>query len=113
MIKMSLSFLIILFIVGCQKTGNEKSAGNVATTSIEVKTIKCEMCVDNITKALEKVDGVQKAEVDLKKKVATVQYVPSTVTLAFLENTIAQAGYDANSLKRNEDVYKDLPRCCQ
>ncbi|MBX2992063.1 MAG: heavy-metal-associated domain-containing protein [Bacteroidetes bacterium] len=113
MFNKSLLFLTIFILVGCQKPESDKQSDGVVTTSIEVKTVKCEMCVDNITKALEAVEGVTKANVDLKKKVASVQYLPSKLALAVLEHTIAEAGYDANETKRNEEVYRTLPKCCQ
>ena len=113
MIKNAMLFLFLIVVAGCQKAQDDKQSDTVATATIAVTTVKCEMCVDNITKALDNVEGVQKAEVDLKQKIATVQYAPTQVTLATLEGVIADAGYDANSKKRNEDAYHSLPRCCQ
>lgn len=113
MIKHSLSFLLLLAIIGCQKTDSERQAAHLATTSIAVKTAKCEVCVESITKALEKVEGVHKVDVDLKSKVATVQYVPKQTSVGALEKAIADAGYDANSTRRNEEAYRGLAPCCQ
>lgn len=83
------------------------------TATIDVKGVKCDMCVANITNALNEVDGVTQVDIDLKAKTAAVKYIPAKVTVARLEKTIAAAGYDANSVARDEAAFKALPACCQ
>jgi copper chaperone CopZ len=90
-----------------------KGDAQVLTTIIKVPTIVCGSCVTTVTKALKNVDGVKTAKVDLKKKTATVKYTSAKVTLEKLENAIADAGYDANSVKRNPEAYEKLDACCK
>ncbi len=106
---------ILLALAGCQKPEPKPQgvAVNSASTTIEVKTAKCESCSETITAALENVDGVEKVSVDLDDKKVHVQYVAAKVNLATLENAIASVGYDANSTKRNETAYQSLDACCQ
>ncbi len=80
---------------------------------ISVPTIQCTSCVKTITAALEKVDGVEKVNIDLEKKVAHVNYDAKKVKLNDLEKTIAASGYDANDVKRDEEAHSKLMPCCQ
>ena len=80
---------------------------------ISVPTIQCSSCVKTITAALDKVDGVEKVNIDLEKKVAHVNYDPKKVKLNDIEKAIAAAGYDANDVKRDEEAHSKLMPCCQ
>jgi copper chaperone CopZ len=90
-----------------------KASAKVLKTTISVPTIVCGSCVTTVTNALKKVDGVKTAKVDLKKKTATVTYASMKVTVDKLEKAIADAGYDANNVKRNADAYEKLDACCK
>ena len=103
----------IVALAGCQPNEQKKLATDAATASIEVKTARCEMCVKNITAALENTEGVEEVVVDLEKKLATVKYAPAKTNLTALEKAIAFAGYDANATKRDSAAYLALAKCCQ
>ncbi len=115
--------LVVAFGIGCQNAEQQKTeqkqqqAGSVkaevVSAEIEVNTIKCDLCVTTITSALNQIDGVKKVSVDLEKKKTHVEYVPSALTLSTLETAIAEAGYDANNVKRVEAAYLKLDKCCQ
>lgn len=90
-----------------------RADAKVLTTVIKVPTIVCSSCVATVTKALTPVNGVTTAKVDLKKKTATVKYVSAKVTVEKLERAIADAGYDANNVKRNPEAYEKLDACCK
>ena len=90
-----------------------KADGKILKTTIKVPTIVCGSCVTTVTNALKKVDGVKTAKVDLKKKTATVTYASTKVTVDKLEKAIADAGYDANNVKRNAEAYEKLDACCK
>jgi len=104
-------------LVGCgqnqDQSAGESTASTVETTTIKVEMIQCGMCVSNITKALETTDGVQSVNVNLEQKTATVQFLPAKINLSTLEQTIANAGYDANKTKRNMEAYEKLDECCK
>lgn len=115
MIRTLVVCAMMVVLVGCQKSEPQPKADAVAiaSTVIEVKTAKCEACAKTITKALERVDGVEKVSVNLEGKTVLVKYVPAKVTLAGLESAIAKAGYNANSMKRDDKAYQSLDACCQ
>jgi copper chaperone len=110
--------LIAIFIasglmgIGCSKTPEQNQA-HVETVSIKVETAQCGSCVKTITEALKQVEGVQKAEVDIKTKVASVTFLPMKTNLATLEEAITKAGYDANDKKRDPEAYRKLDECCK
>jgi periplasmic mercuric ion binding protein len=108
-----LLMLASMGVIGCQKQANQNAKPQAVTSTIELKTIKCDMCVKTITRALEKVDGVQTVDVSLGRKVVNVDYDDSHIKLSALESVIAEAGYDANSTKRNDVAYQQLPECCR
>ncbi len=115
MARIIIGGLMLVAFMGCQKPEPKPQAVTIEAPSatIEVKTAKCESCARTITKALEDVDGVKKASVDLSKKIVFVEYVSSKTDLASLETAISKAGYDANSTKRDDNAYHSLDACCQ
>jgi copper chaperone CopZ len=81
---------------------------------VEIKTSAiCEHCKETIEKALNKVDGVKTAVLNVETKIATVEYVTEKVTVDDLRNAISKAGYDADEVKRDARAYKRLPKCCK
>ncbi len=84
-----------------------------AHTSIKISTARCQNCVSTIEKAVKKVDGVSSVQVDLDKKITHVHYQEEKTSVEKLEQAIAEAGYDANDVKRNEKAHDNLPACCQ
>ena len=112
---------LFIFLIGCteQKKSSdvtEKSSEQtqkIEITTINVNSLICVTCKKTVTEALNKVDGVQKVDVDVDKKIARISFFPAKTTLAILEKAITEAGYNANDKKRNEDAYNNLPECCK
>jgi len=53
----------------------------------------CANCVQNVERALRKVEGVLRADVNLATEKASVEYVPSLVDLETLKRAVESAGY--------------------
>jgi len=104
--KISTALILLLTFSSCHaqlknaKTENVKIYGN------------CGMCETTIEKAgnLKKV-----AQVDWNKdtKVATLIYDSTTTKQAEILKRIALAGYDSDLFLAPDDVYTQLPECCQ
>ena len=105
-ILMFIAFTILL--VSCQKKQDD-----VQTAVISTPTVVCGTCEKTIKKALAQSDGVYDVKVDIKKKVVEVQYRPRQTNVETIEMMIADAGYDANSKKRDPNAYENLPACCK
>lgn len=106
---LTLGLATVFTIIGC--AGEQAKA--TETTNISVKGAQCNTCVATIEKAVGKLDGVQSVSVDLDEKLATVEYVASKLDVSRIEKAIADAGYDANDTRKNEEAYQELPACCQ
>lgn len=65
---------------------------------INVDGMSCEHCAASVKTALEGIDGVKSAKVDLKKKAATVK-LESDVADEALMKAVSEAGYTPVSVK--------------
>lgn len=66
-------------------------------SSIVINGMMCEHCAMRVTKALKSIDGVEKVEVDLASKTASV--VSEDVTTEQLKNIIEEAGYEVVTIE--------------
>ncbi|PRY51886.1 Cu+-exporting ATPase [Geodermatophilus tzadiensis] len=66
-----------------------------AACTLEIGGMTCASCVGRVEKALNRVDGVSAAEVNLATEVATVRFDPRQVGLDELTAAVARAGYTA------------------
>jgi len=76
--------------------GSIRDAGyEVATARIDlpITGMTCANCVQNVERALRKVEGVLRADVNLATEKASVEYVPSLVDLETLKRAVESAGY--------------------
>lgn len=92
-------------------TGNLKAQQGNAQVTIKTSAV-CEMCIQNIEKAL-KIKGVEKSEVDLKTQLVLVSFNPMQTSPEKIKRAISKAGYDADELKANPKAYKKLKKCCK
>jgi len=68
----------------------------VETIRFPVAGMTCGSCVNRITRALRKLDGVIRVSVDLRRETATVSREPALVSNAALAAAVADAGYEAD-----------------
>ncbi len=66
------------------------------TTTFNVGGMMCDACVGHVTSALLGLDGVQRADVSLENKSATVIYDPAKVQVAQMAEAVADEGYEAS-----------------
>ena len=64
-----------------------------ATIDLPITGMTCAMCQKNVTRALNKVDGVMNATVNLSNERATVSYLPGTLRRRDLADAVEKAGY--------------------
>ncbi len=65
-------------------------------TTLKVSGMSCEHCAGTVTKALQGLKGVKKANVDLQKGLVEVNYDPGKVSTDALTETVTAAGYEAS-----------------
>lgn len=61
---------------------------------LQVKGMTCDHCRMSVTKALQGIEGVRSASVDLGKGEATVEYDPARASLDALKKAVEEAGYE-------------------
>ncbi len=89
-----------------EKTGYEVP---LKRTTLFVEGMTCAACSARVEKALQKVDGVVNASVNLSTNKATVDYASGSVEESFLVQTIEKTGYGAEVEKEdNKDKNKDF-----
>ncbi|MEV0158247.1 heavy metal translocating P-type ATPase [Micromonospora sp. NPDC050686] len=68
----------------------------VLAGTLEIGGMTCASCVRRVERALTRLDGVERAEVNLATETARVGYDPGRVTVAELSATVRRAGYRAS-----------------
>ena len=63
------------------------------TVTLSVPGMYCEMCPATVSKALKKVDGVEKVAASFEKKEAVVTFDDSKASIDKLREATANAGY--------------------
>ena len=71
------------------------------------------MCETRIEKAAMSVDGVYKAEWDIKTNILEVVFNNKKIDVQKVHNAVAEAGHDTEKKKATDDVYNKLPACCK
>jgi copper chaperone len=66
----------------------------ITQETIKVEGMSCGHCVMRVKKAIEGVEGVRKADVDLQKKQAIVEYEEGKANLEKVKAAIKEAGYE-------------------
>jgi len=81
-------------------------------TSFGVKG-NCKMCKSNIETAALSLDGVLKADWDVKTKQVSLVYDDQMVDLSSIHQSISNSGYGTDLNDLNQEAYDNLPLCCQ
>jgi copper chaperone CopZ len=68
----------------------------IETIRFPVMGMTCTSCVNRITRAIRRLDGVTRVHVDLRRETATVCREPALVSNAALAAAVADAGYAAD-----------------
>jgi periplasmic mercuric ion binding protein len=103
----------VLFFLGTLLLlAKSKTAPKLQTLSIKTSSI-CEECQNRIETGLLKLRGVKSAHLDLNTKVVTVVFKVSKLTPEQIRQTIAEMGYDADDVKKNQAAFEQLPGCCK
>ena len=85
---------LFLFTITCSDKGSEEQM-----ITLKVTGMTCNHCVGNVTNALQTVEGVDTAVVDLENDMATVHYKDTVPSTEAMISAIEKAGYKAEVLK--------------
>ena len=98
------TILLLILLTGC--------ASNVKTV-IDIPTIKCQMCEQNIETALKELDGTKEIMIDRTDKSVMVYFDSTKINLTELEVAITKKGYQANDKNPDPEAYRTLDLCCK
>jgi copper chaperone CopZ len=70
----------------------------MATATLKISGMSCEHCVRTLTSALQNVAGVARANVDLSRNRATVEYDEAQTSPRVLANVVMGEGYMAEEV---------------
>ena len=73
----------------------------------------CGMCERTIENSLKGVEGISKGDWDRETDVMTVTFDAEVITLDAIKQKIADVGYDSETHRAKDEVYNNLPGCCQ
>ena len=65
------------------------------TTQIKIQGMTCSGCENNVQIALDELEGVIKADVDLTKGSATIEH--ENLEISTIKNAVEEAGYSVQS----------------
>jgi copper chaperone len=89
----------------------EEAMERMESANIKIAGMTCGGCVNAVTRALHKVEGVAAVDVSLERGEATVGYDPSRASKRALFDAVRAAGYEAGD---ENEVQAPQPRrgCC-
>lgn len=67
----------------------------MTTTELKVEGMTCGHCAQTVTGALQKVEGVERAQVDLDAGRARVEYDEARTDVQEMIRTVSEQGYSA------------------
>lgn len=103
-----LAAIIMLYI-----TSHASAQRTVATVRIQTNIQKCDACKQVLLNYLKREPGIISASVNVYNKIVTVRYYTERTNPLYIEYAIANAGFDADTVKANPDSYRLLPLCCK
>jgi periplasmic mercuric ion binding protein len=104
--------LVLLLLIGFTGISIAQQPNKI-TVVIKTPTVQCQECKDRIEKYMSHEEGIQKVNVDFKKKITTVTYLSQRTNIENIKTLIANCGYDADDVTAEPDSYKRLPTCCK
>jgi len=105
---------LTLILIGFVSIGSAQTkAKAVQTVTISTPTVQCESCKKRIENYMMREDGIQKINVDFKKKTTKVTFITDRTNIENIKTAIANVGYDADDVTANTESYNKLPSCCK
>ncbi len=90
-----------VLLIACGEANNQAQIvvpESAQKVSLAVSNMTCSTCGPTVRRALQQVDGVYKATVDLKAHTATVYFNSSKTTVPSLTQATTLAGYPSEAL---------------
>ncbi|HYK44424.1 MAG TPA: hypothetical protein VEV83_04610 [Parafilimonas sp.] len=114
--KIVLFIIAIFFTIGARA---QVMQGKAQWATISVPQLKCWECEQRLNQYLIREKGpgtdaeIVQWKMDLRNATVKIQFIPDRMTLDYIRTAIANAGFDADTIKAEPDSYKILPIQCR
>lgn len=100
-------FLLLSIGLACSATAQQKKP---VTVKIQTPGMLCDECKLRVEDQVKYEEGVTKVIGYPRSKYVSVTYFADRTNIENIKTAIANAGYDADDVKADEDAYKRLPK---
>lgn len=100
----------LLFVFYSSGFAQQKASEKVVISSANAV---CEECKDFLEARLLHEEGITAVNVNYQRKTITVTYLTDRTSLGIVRQTIADWGFDADTLLADERAYNRVPACCK
>jgi mercuric ion binding protein len=125
--KITLSLIIVLLIVYFLRDISFNDPANSDVNDAKAEAIvelmgtetsfgvkgNCKMCKKTIEASALSLEGVLKANWDVKTKQVSLVYDDQMIDLISVHKAISDSGYGTDLNELNKEAYDNLPLCCQ
>mgnify|MGYP000730304372 FL=1 len=125
--KITLSLIIVLLIVYFLRDMSFNDPANSDINDVKAEAIvelmgtetsfgvkgNCKMCKKTIEASALSLEGVLKADWDVKTKQVSLVYDDQMIDLISVHKAISDSGYGTDLNELNKEAYDNLPLCCQ
>ncbi|MEP6513913.1 MAG: hypothetical protein ABJA79_08590 [Parafilimonas sp.] len=114
--KIAFTSVLIFFIAYANAQVMQSKA---AWSTIAVPQLRCWECKERLDHYLIREKGpgedagIIKWTINMNNGTLRIQYIPDRMPLDYIRVAIANAGFDADTVKAEEDSYKLLPPVCK
>jgi copper chaperone CopZ len=102
-------FFLLLLSFGLATAASAQQKKPV-TVKIQTPGMLCDECKQRVEDQLKYEEGVTKVVGYPRSKYVMVTYFADRTNIENIKTAIANAGYDADDVKADEDAYKRLPK---
>ena len=110
--NLTLMFIVLISLVGTQKTFAQANSPENDTIFIQTSAI-CGQCKERLEHNISFEKGVTFVELDDETKVLTIVYKTGKNDKEKLKIAVTKVGYDADDLVAEPKAYNRLPDCCK
>lgn len=90
-----MKYFLSVVLLSCCALASQSALAEHRTVAMSVEKMSCATCPLTVRKAMERVDGVIKVDVDYDTKVATVTFDDAATTAAEIAKASTDVGYPA------------------
>lgn len=111
-------FIAVLFCAAAS-TNAQVMATKAVWATLTIPQLKCWECKDKLEKYLLREQGgngdagILRWTINMTAGTMRMQYASDRITLDYIRTAIANAGFDVDTVKAEEDSYKILPPICK